>query len=73
MRSDEEIIIQTNILARELYRLRGYQVKVGYRFDLATHPHAVEAWRGACVAQLMLTGTDPDDIDFNGEDNEAER
>lgn len=25
------------------------------------HPHEVEAWRGACEAQSLLTGTDPSD------------
>lgn len=61
MRSDGEIVRQTNELARELYRLRGYVVPEGYRFDKSTHPHARESWEGARTAQLMLTETDPDD------------
>ena len=61
MRSDQEIIDQTNALARTLYSLRGYAVRESYRFDLATHPHEVEAWRGACEAQILLTDTDPQD------------
>lgn len=61
-RNDKEILAQTNVLARELYRLRGYEAPSGYRFDLATHPHEVEAWNGACIAQLMLTDTDPRDV-----------
>lgn len=61
LRSDQEIIDETNQLARTLYRIRGYNVGVGYRFDLATHPYEVEAWRGACAAQMMLTDTDPQD------------
>ena len=60
-RSDQQIVDQTNQLARLLYELRGYSVLEGYRFDLATHPHEVEAWRGACAAQNLLTDTDPQD------------
>lgn len=59
MRSEQQIINQTNELARDLYALRGYNVEKGYRFDQATHPHEVEAWQGACAAQLLLTDTDP--------------
>lgn len=69
MRSDQEIVRQTNVLARQLYRLRGYDVPEGYRFDQSTHPHAREAWEGARAAQLMLTETDPDDA--LGEDEEG--
>jgi len=61
MRTDQEILDQTNELARTLYSLRGYSVAKGYRFDRATHPHEVEAWRGACEAQMLLTDTDPQD------------
>jgi hypothetical protein len=61
-RSDREILAQTNAVARELYRLRGYVTPSNYRFNLATHPHEVEAWNGACIAQLMLTGTDLRDV-----------
>jgi hypothetical protein len=57
-RTDQQIVDQTNALARELYRLRGYTVEEGYRFDKATHPHEREAWRGACIAQELLTETE---------------
>lgn len=60
-RSEQNIIDQTNELARKLYLLRGYTVPEGYRFDRATHPHEVEAWQGACEAQAMLTATSPED------------
>lgn len=69
MRTDQEIIDQTNSLARTLYALRGYTVRPGYRFDLATHPHEVEAWRGACEAQILLTDTDPHDALDEVEEN----
>lgn len=68
MRTDREIVEQTNVLARQLYRLRGYVVPEGYRFDQSTHPHAQEAWAGACAAQLLLTATDPDDALEDGEE-----
>lgn len=61
MKSDQQVIDQTNALARGLYALRGYRVPEGYRFDTATHPHEVEAWSGACLAQNMLCDTDPMD------------
>jgi hypothetical protein len=68
MRSDRQIVQQTNELARELYRIRGYTVPRGYRFDAATHPHEREAWAGACAAQLMLTETDPHEALYEVED-----
>ena len=57
-RTAPEILDQTNELAYELYRIRGYTVHRGYRFDLASHPHEQEAWWGACVAQSMLRNED---------------
>lgn len=61
IRSDKDIINQTNELARKLYELRGYVVPEGFRFDQAIHPHEKEAWRGACEAQKLLANTDPGD------------
>jgi hypothetical protein len=61
MRTPQQIVDQTNNLARVLYRLRGYVRPRGYRFDTAKHPQEVEAWSGACEAQRLLTDTDPDD------------
>ena len=65
MRTDKQIVYQTNELARQLYLLRGYEAREGYRFDQATHPHEVEAWEGACAAQRLLTDTDPNDAVAN--------
>jgi hypothetical protein len=62
MRTDQQIIDQTNELARQLYAIRGYVIKSPtYRFDRATHPMEREAWAGACAAQKLLTDTDPND------------
>lgn len=67
-RSDEEIVQQTNQLAHEFYRLRGYEAPLGFLFYRATHPHEVEAWEAACTAQRALTCTDPEDaLDNLGE------
>lgn len=60
-RTDQQVVDQTNELARKLYEIRGYHVSEGYRFDLATHPHEVQAWEGARAAQILLTATDPND------------
>lgn len=68
MRTDKQIVDQTNELASQLYAIRGYSAAPGYRFDQATHPHEVEAWAGACAAQLLLTGTDPNEALDNLED-----
>jgi hypothetical protein len=57
-----EIINLANDLARSLYRVRGYTVPEGYRFDKATHAHEREAWAGAREAFLLLRDTDLDDV-----------
>ena len=61
-RTAQQILDQTNALADQLYQLRGYVSRPGFRYDLATHPHEQEAWQGACAAQLMLTHTDLEDV-----------
>lgn len=61
MRTDREIVDQTNKLARELYHRWGFNAPEGYRFDQATHPAEVIAWELACIAQLNLTDTDVED------------
>jgi hypothetical protein len=60
-RTDEEVVKQTNELARTLYQLRGYGAGECYSFASATHPHEKEAWAGACAAQQLLMDTDPND------------
>lgn len=58
MRSSQQIVDQTNELARQFYALLQYEVKRGYRFDQATHPTEVAMWDMACIAQEMLTDTE---------------
>ena len=64
-RTDQQIIDQTNRLAREVLRNLhvGYDVPDTYRFDLEKerHPRAANAWAIACVAQELLTNTNPQD------------
>lgn len=67
MRSDKEVIDQTNELARKFYEHMGYEVPSGYRFDRARHPQERLCWVMACTAQDTLTDTDPNDI-LNEED-----
>lgn len=67
-RTDKQIIDETNDVARELYRFRGYVAKQGYRFDRATHPHEVEAWQAACYIMERFTQTDPRDALLNLEE-----
>ena len=73
MRTPQEIVDQTNSLAREFYRRRGYVVPEGYRFDKATHPHQREAWAAARQAQLQFTCTDPEDALQKLEEEEEEK
>lgn len=74
-RTNQEIIDQTNLLARQFYLLRGYEVPEGFRFDEqseASHPHEIQAWQQACFAQEELTGTDVEDVLSDMEDSTDE-
>jgi hypothetical protein len=62
IKSPEQLLDLANVLARELYLIRGYEVPEGYRFDRATHPHEVQAWRGARAAFELLRDTDLDNV-----------
>lgn len=68
MRTAQQIVDQTNALAREFYRLMGYGVAEGYRFDRARHPQEQTCWRMACFASEQLTGTEPDEAAAELED-----
>lgn len=58
MRSEKQIVEQTNELARQLYELRGFIAPKGFKFYEATRSREIEAWKGACIAQELLTETD---------------
>ena len=62
MRTPEEILNQTNELARKFYACWQYSVPEGFRFDLSNQGHEQIAWQQACIAQEVLTDTDLDDV-----------
>lgn len=55
-RTDQEIIDQTEQLARTFGEMAGYSLFEP--FQSSNNPRAADAWRKACVAQELLTGTD---------------
>ena len=57
-RTPQQIVDQTNYLARKIYEILGYVVDEGYRFDQAHHPQEQHMWELACLAQEILTDTD---------------
>ena len=64
MRTDEEIVSQTNEMARIIYASRGYEVAEGTEFHTDTinrHPYEIDCWDAACKIQELLTSTDPND------------
>ena len=60
-RTDQQIVDDASELAREFYRIRGYVVPEGYRFDQATHPHEIASWQQAVHAYDFIQGTDVED------------
>ena len=64
MRTAQEIIDQTNEIARIIYDSMGYTVPKGTEFHTDTinrHPHETNCWNAACEIQLLMTETDPED------------
>lgn len=67
LRTDEEVIEQTNRLAFQIALLDGFAFEDGYKFHdhsrLAENPMPRQAkyWAMARQAQLLLTNTDPED------------
>lgn len=71
MRSVKEIIEQTNQLAREFYAEMGYiESRTDFMFYASTHPTERLMWRFACMAQIELTDTDPDELITEYEEDE---
>lgn len=68
-RTDEEIVEQTNELARSLIGLVGYEYPEGLAFwiqsDKPGQSRRRLAWDLACEAQNRLTATDPNDALVN--------
>ena len=57
VRSDQEIIDQTNKLAVKFASIDGLEVDSGYTFHTSAHPIAKKAWAKACIAQELITGS----------------
>lgn len=58
-RTASQIVDQTNEMARQFYKCLGYEGAKGFRFDQSGHPTEYTMWKMACIAQEMLTSTDP--------------
>lgn len=58
-RSSKQIVDQTNEMARQFYKCLGYEGAKGFRFDQSEHPTEYAIWEMACIAQEMLTDTEP--------------
>ncbi len=75
MRTAQEIIDQTNQMARIMYRiLFGCEVPEGTTFHDKTinrRPHETGCWLAACEMQELLTQTDPEDA-LNELEDESE-
>lgn len=56
------LVKRCNNLARMFYSSMGYQVPIGYRFDLAHHPHELGCWNMASMAFEDLLNISMDDV-----------
>ena len=63
MRTDMEIVKQTNLLAKKICEaVKGYDAeKLPHKMYQSSNKIAQDCWRAACIAQMMLTETDPED------------
>lgn len=60
-RTDKQIVLDANELAREFYRLFGFQSPELFRFDQAKGPREQLMWKLACAAYEMIDHTDVTD------------
>lgn len=70
MRTDQEIVDQTNELALLLTSQAGLLVPEGHKFYEAEDPRSVAAWKRACEIQELMTHTDPENALSNLEPEE---
>jgi hypothetical protein len=56
------IVSRCNDLAGIFYRIHGYRVEAGYRFDRASHPQEQSMWNLAATAYEHITGLDVGDV-----------
>ena len=60
-RSNDDIVQQTIALAGQFYEAQGYRHREGFRYWESPHPQEQLMWRLACLAQIELTNTDPEE------------
>lgn len=70
-RTDQEIVEQTQRLARRVCSVLGYEVAPGHDFRRSEHPRSRVAWMIACAAQEELTATDVDNAVAESEVRDA--
>lgn len=74
-RTPQQIIDQTNEIARIIYESRGYKVPDGTVFHTETpnrHPYETSCWEAACRIQELMTQTDVMDVLIELEDDALE-
>jgi len=57
-KTDEELLVEAERLARSFYKLHGYVVREGYCFRKATHPQEQLMWDLVVEAYEHIEGTD---------------
>ena len=60
-RDNDAIVQQTIALAGQFYEAHGYTHREGFRYWESPHPQERLMWQMACLAQIELTNTDPED------------
>lgn len=65
MRSDRELFLQTNKLARKFADFHGIDTRESFDFsEEGIHPQHTLFWEMACAAQEILTETDMSNVDL---------
>lgn len=57
-RTEQQIIDDCNVLAREFYKVHGYDVPEGFKFHESSHPQEQSMWNLAVMAYEHVQGTD---------------
>ena len=57
-KSNEEIILEANELARKFYKMLGKERSEDFNFFSATHPEEARMWNQAVIAYDHINGAD---------------
>jgi len=68
-RTEQEIVDETNDLARIILAQAGYQVPDGHKFYEDADPRSKQSWQRACEIMEHMTATDPNDALANLDDD----